>query len=78
MVNPLHGILCYAIILNDDYEDYAPFQQNTYVLMTKQVLKLYAALPGVAKWTECQPGNQRAASLIPSQGTCLGCGPGPQ
>ena len=22
------------------------------------------------------PGNQRVADLIPSQGTCLGCGPG--
>ena len=27
-------------------------------------------------WT--QAGNQRVASSIPSQGTCLGCGPGPQ
>ena len=26
-------------------------------------------------WT--QAGNQRVASSIPSQGTCLGCGPGP-
>ena len=36
------------------------------------------ALAGVAQWTECQPPNQRVASSIPSQGTCLGCGPGPQ
>ena len=36
------------------------------------------ALAGVAQWTECQPVNQKVASSIPSQGTCLGCGPGPQ
>ena len=27
---------------------------------------------------ECQPVNQRVVGLIPSQGTCLGCRPGPQ
>ena len=36
------------------------------------------ALAGVAQWIERRPENQRVASLIPSQGTCLGCGPGPQ
>ena len=30
------------------------------------------ALAGVAQWIECQPVNQRVASSIPSQGTCLG------
>ena len=29
-------------------------------------------LSGFERW----PANQRVASLIPSQGTCLGCGPG--
>ena len=33
---------------------------------------------GVVRWTECQPANQRVTGSIPSQGTCLGCGPGPQ
>ena len=37
----------------------------------------YQALAGVAQWTECRPANQRVASSIPSQGSCLGCGPGP-
>ena len=32
---------------------------------------------GVAQWIECQPANQRAAGLIPSQRTRLGCSPGP-
>ena len=32
----------------------------------------------MAQWVECQPVSQRVAGSIPSQGTCLGCGPGPQ
>ena len=40
--------------------------------------KSKSALAGVAQWTGHGPANQRFASLIPSQGTCLGCGPGPQ
>ena len=40
--------------------------------------KLNSALAGVTQWTEHGPVNQRVSSLIPSQGTCLGCGPGPQ
>ena len=36
------------------------------------------ALAGVASWIEQWSANQRVTSLIPSQGTCLGCGPGPQ
>ena len=36
------------------------------------------ALAGVAQWIECQPVNQRFTGSIPSQGTCLGFGPGPQ
>ena len=35
-------------------------------------------LAAVAQWIECWPVNQRFAGLIPSQGTCLGCWPGPQ
>ena len=36
------------------------------------------ALSAVAQWIECWSENQRVAGLLPSQGTCLGCGPGPQ
>ena len=39
---------------------------------------LSPALVGVAQWIECWPVNQMVTSLIPSQGTCLGCGSGPQ
>ena len=37
----------------------------------------YSALAGVAQWIEHQPANQSVTGLIPSQGTCLGCRPGP-
>ena len=33
---------------------------------------------GVAQWLEHWPVNQKVTSSIPSQGTCLGCGPRPQ
>ena len=36
------------------------------------------SLAGVAQWLECQPVNHRVTGSIPSQGTCLGCRPGPQ
>ena len=36
------------------------------------------ALAGVAQWIEPWPVNQKVAGLIPRQGTCLGCRPGPQ
>ena len=39
--------------------------------------KSYASLAAVAQWTECWPANRKTASLIPSQSTCLGCGPDP-
>ena len=35
-------------------------------------------LAGVAQWIECRPVNQRVDGSIPSQGTCLGCRPGPE
>ena len=31
-------------------------------------------LAGVAQWIEHSTAKQRVASLIPSQGACLGCG----
>ena len=37
-----------------------------------------AALAGVAQWIERRPVNQRIAGSIPSQGTCLACGPSTQ
>ena len=39
---------------------------------------LFLALAGVAQWIEGRSVNQRVTGSIPSQGTCLGCGPGPQ
>ena len=40
--------------------------------------ELYTWAPaGVAQGIEHQPTNLKVAGLIPNQGTCLGCGPGP-
>ena len=50
-----------------------------YTMNTFWPLKIRkSTLAGVAQWIECWPVNQKVASLTPSQGTCLGCGPGPQ
>ena len=38
---------------------------------------LYIALADVAQWIERWPVNHRVAGSISSQGTCLGCRPGP-
>ena len=49
--------------------------------MTSQetfVKNLSPALAGVAQWTECRPANQGVDDLVPSQGTCQCCRPGPQ
>ena len=56
------------------------WQKYTPDLMTilNACKKIYAALAGVAQWTECGPANQRVTGSIPSQGICLGCRPGPQ
>ena len=40
--------------------------------------KIEPALAGIAQWIEWGPVNQRVTGSIPSQGTGLGCGPGPQ
>ena len=39
---------------------------------------LFLTLDGVAQWVECGPVNRRVAGSILDQGTCLGCGLGPQ
>ena len=38
---------------------------------------LHIVLPGVAQWVGHHPKKQKVTRSIPSQGTCLGCGPGP-
>ena len=48
---------------------------TTYLTTLKIIISV---LIGMSQWIECWPENQRVANLIPSRGTCLGCGPGPQ
>ena len=43
----------------------------------KVVQKKVRALAAVSQWIERLTVNQRVARAIPSQGTGLGCGPGP-
>ena len=53
-----------------------------FIIQIQRINKLFflknstLALAGVAQWIEHWPVNQRVACSIPSQGTCLGCGPG--
>ena len=50
-----------------------------FVVIINMTLKYIAtALADVAQWIECCPVNQEVTGSIPSQVTCLGCGPGPQ
>ena len=49
-----------------------------YILEMFLLKEYIQALAGVAEWTECRPGNREVTGWIPGQGTCLGCGPGPQ
>ena len=48
----------------------------TYVIFNLRIILIFLA--GVAQWIEWWPASQRVAGSIPSQGTCLGCRPGPQ
>ena len=47
------------------------------MVMEKNTIKSKSAIAGVAQWIECQPVDRKVAGSIPSQGTYLGCGPGP-
>ena len=47
-------------------------------LFTCLFVLMFYALAGVAQWIERWPVKCKAASLIPSEGTRLGCRPGPQ
>ena len=69
----------YLIILKCEVLIYTIACMNLENIMVKsQPQKIpYCALAGVAQWIEHWAENQRVTSLIPSQGTCLGCGPGP-
>ena len=46
--------------------------------MEKFSFKNEGALTSVAQLVGHHPEKQGVMGLIPSQGTCLGCGPGPQ
>ena len=66
----------FTIYINIEYLHCIP---ETNMLYTNYI-SIYKkkALAGVAQWIERGPVNRRVAGLIPSQGTYLGCRPGPQ
>ena len=49
-----------------------------YVQLENQNIRITKVLTGVAQLSGRHPTNQKVAGSIPCQGTCLGCGPGPQ
>ena len=49
----------------------------SYVQFTHSAKYIDTALTSMAQWVGHHPANQKVAGLIPGQGTCLGCGPGP-
>ena len=68
LLGKYNKLICKLLIVN-----------NIFVIMlTLSNKKGPFALAGVDQWIECQLANQRVATSIPSQGTCLGCRPSPQ
>ena len=51
---------------------------NAVYLKFNTIKNIPPALAGVVQWTECWPINQNVTGPIASQGTCMGCMPGPQ
>ena len=51
---------------------------SDFFLFTQNKSQHLLAPAGVAQWMERWPENQKDAGSSPSQGTGLGCGPGPQ
>ena len=52
--------------------------QKMFVSALLGKIRKHSTLAGVAQLVGRRPTNKRVAGLIPSQGTCLGCGPGTQ
>ena len=68
-----------------EYDFHLLFQNKEVINKTHQKINgvsctienIFWALAGVTPWIERRPVNQRVTGSIPSQGTCLGCWPGP-
>ena len=54
------------------------FLSPSHHILVKYLKIIYSTLGGVAQWIERWCVTRKVGSLIPSQGTCLGCRPGPQ
>ena len=72
-------IIVYHFIRNLPQFIYFPLEEHLSPFQFGTITSKWCCGPGwCGSWIERQKGNQKAASLIPSQDTCLGCGPGPQ
>ena len=60
------------------YMNVVGFQVTLLFFVVAYLNVLTFALAGVAQWIEHWPANPKVAGSILSQGTCLGCRPGPQ
>ena len=67
----------WAQTVRGTFESKSDFKTQTHSKLAGSIKKGNVALAGVAQWTGCQPADQKATGLIPSQGTRLGCKPGP-
>ena len=68
-----------ALLLPDPvYMNVVGFQVTLLFFVVAYLNVLTFALAGVAQWIEHWPAKQRVAGSTPSEGTFLGCRPGPQ
>ena len=70
--------LCLAFLVHKATQFFLSVCHLSGVFCSELLKTQKIAMAGVAQWIECRPVNQKVAGLIPSQVTCLGCGPGPQ
>ena len=64
-------------ICKTDYSVYQTLKRH-FTRVQNKIWALASVSQWIVQWIECRPVNQRVASLIPGQSTCLGCGPDPQ
>ena len=67
------------MIYKDFLTKYKNNQNSVWCLYYKILNKIgVLALAGVVQWAKHQPVDWNITGSVPSQGTCLGYGPGPQ
>ena len=62
---------------NEEHQRWKLCEYEGFSYYVKLFKRSPTSLTGVAQWTDLQPINQKVTGSIPSEGTGLGCGPGP-